>query len=65
MGEPQPTPSPRRGEGWGEGDTAINGDYLIGHIVTPSPARFAGDLSPPGRGEARVMIVSEFTNRIP
>ena len=49
----------------GEGDTAINGDYLIGHIVTPSPARFAGDLSPPGRGEARVMIVSEFTNRIP
>src|SRR5438876_9954619 len=51
MGEPQPTPSPRRGEGWGEGDTAINGDYLIGHIVTPHPP--ASRATSPRRGEVK------------
>jgi error-prone DNA polymerase len=38
--EPQSTPSPRRGEGWGEGDRAF---VEIKTIVTPSP----GGLWPP------------------
>ena len=38
------SPSPRRGEGWGEGEPFRSG-------ATPSPGRCASDLSPPGRGE--------------
>jgi ABC-type branched-subunit amino acid transport system substrate-binding protein len=39
------TPSPHRGEGWGEGVTTPSG------MVSPSPGAFGADLSPSGRGD--------------
>jgi len=40
----EPHPSPRRGEGWGEGLLSLR------NRENPSPTRFAGHLSPMGRG---------------
>jgi hypothetical protein len=45
------SPSPQRGEGWGEGVPAT-----IENLGTRSPGRFASDLSPQGRGEEKSLV---------
>src|ERR1700688_3481750 len=47
--EPQSAPSPRRGEGWGEGETALIG---IESVVPPSPGGLRPPTSPQ-RGEVK------------
>src|SRR5260370_38162969 len=49
--EPQSAPSPRRGEGWGEGETAVVGIELVvppspGGLRPPTPDRVRGRRSP-------------------
>ena len=54
------SPPARRGEGWGEG---VRNDEKNCDFRSPSPARFARDLSPTGRGEhSSVRAASRITH---